>query len=327
MNNKSILITGGTGSFGKAFLEYSIKKYKKIKKLVVFSRDELKQSELQKIYPIKKYPFIRFFIGDIRDKSRLSMALRDIDTIVHAAALKQIETAEYNPIETIKTNIIGSQNLVEVALESKVKNIIALSTDKAVSPTNLYGATKLCAEKLFLAANNIRGKNKIKFSIVRYGNVMGSRGSVLPIFLKKNIQVFPITHMDMTRFNITLDEGVKLVDFVIKNNSGGEIFIPKLKSFYIKDLARAIDSKKKIKVVGVRKGEKLHEELINHEESRNCVETKNLFILYPNPEEYERGTPKLISNGRKVKKPFSYNSFDNNEFFTLNELKKVIANS
>lgn len=327
MNNQSILITGGTGSFGKNFLLYSINRYKKIKKLVVFSRDELKQSELQKIYPISKFPFIRFFIGDIRDKARLVMALRDIDTVVHAAALKQIETAEYNPIETIKTNIIGSQNLVEAALETNVKNVIALSTDKAVSPTNLYGATKLCSEKLFLAANNIRGKNKIKFSIVRYGNVMGSRGSVLPIFLKKNIEFFPITHMDMTRFNITLDQGVKLVDFVMKNNSGGEVIIPKLKSFYIKDLAKAIDPLKKIKIIGIRKGEKLHEELINHEESRNCIEAKNLFILYPNPEQYGRSMPKIFKNGKKIKKQFSYNSFDNPNFLNYKELIKIIKKS
>ena len=327
MNNKSILITGGTGSFGKAFISHALSKYKRIKKLVVFSRDELKQSELKKLYPIQKYKNIRFFIGDIRDKSRLSMALRDIDVVIHAAALKQIETAEYNPIETIKTNIIGSQNLVEVALESKVKNVIALSTDKAVSPANLYGATKLCSEKLILAANNIRGKNKIKFSIVRYGNVMGSRGSVLPIFIRKNLRNFPITDISMTRFNITLKQGVDLVDLVMQRNSGGEIFVPKLKSFYIRDLAKAIDSKKKIKIIGIRKGEKIHEELINFEESKYCVETKNLFILYPNPEEYERGSLKVILNGKILKKQFSYNSFNNKPFLTQMELKKIINNT
>ena len=326
MNNKSILITGGTGSFGKAFLEYSIKKYKKIKKLVVFSRDELKQSELQKIYPIKKYPFIRFFIGDIRDKSRLSMALRDIDTIVHAAALKQIETAEYNPIETIKTNIIGSQNLVEVALESKVKNIIALSTDKAVSPTNLYGATKLCAEKLFLAANNIRGKNKIKFSIVRYGNVMGSRGSVLPIFLKKNIQVFPITHMDMTRFNITLDEGVNLVMDSIKSSYGSEIIIPKLKSFKIVDLAKSINEKNKIKFIGLRPGEKIHEQMISASDSFSTLETKNFYVILPqeNTKIFRYYANKF--NARPVKQGFEYSSDKNGNYLTTEEIKKIIIN-
>lgn len=324
MNNKTILITGGTGSFGKAFLEYSIKKYKKIKKLVVFSRDELKQSELQKIYPIKKYPFIRFFIGDIRDKTRLSMALNDVDVVIHAAALKQIETAEYNPIETIKTNIIGSQNLVEVALDSKVKNVIALSTDKAVSPANLYGATKLSAEKLFLAANNIRGKNKIKFSIVRYGNVMGSRGSVLPIFLNKKLKFFPVTHPEMTRFNITLEEGVKLVDYVEKNNTGGEIYIPKLKSFHIVELAKAIDIKKKIKVIGIRKGEKLHEELINFEESKNSYENKDMYVLYPNTENKDRNRPKINKKFLATKKQFSYNSFDNKPYLKSSELKKLI---
>ena len=324
MNNKSILITGGTGSFGKAFLEYSIKKYKNIRKLVVFSRDELKQSELQKIYPISKYPFIRFFIGDIRDKTRLFMALKDIDLVIHAAALKQIETAEYNPIETIKTNIIGSQNLVEVALESRVKNVIALSTDKAVSPANLYGATKLCAEKLLLAANNIRGKNKIKFSIVRYGNVMGSRGSVLPIFLNKKLNFFPITHPEMTRFNITLEQGVKLVDFVEKNNSGGEIYVPKLRSFCIKDLANAVDPRKKIKIIGIRKGEKLHEELINPEESKNAYQNKDMYILYPNSEDKERSKPKSNKKLKPIKKQFSYNSYENQPFLKPSELRKII---
>ena len=327
MNNKSILITGGTGSFGKAFIEYAVKKYKRVKKLVVFSRDELKQSELKKIYPISKYPYIRFFIGDIRDKTRLAMALRDIDTIIHAAALKQIDTAEYNPIETIKTNILGSQNIVEVALDSKVKNVIALSTDKAVSPLNLYGATKLCAEKLFLAANNIRGKNKIKFSIVRYGNVMGSRGSVLPIFLKNNLNYFPLTHIDMTRFNITLKEGVTLVDYVMKKNQGGEIYIPKLKSFYIRDLAKAIDPKKKIKIIGIRKGEKLHEELINYEESRYCFENKDLYILFPNSEEYGRYKQEFKKIKMQSNRQFTYNSYNNKYFLNLKDLRKIVFNN
>ena len=285
MNNKSILITGGTGSFGKAFISLLLKKYKKIKKIVVFSRDELKQYDLSKNYPLSKFSCMRYFIGDVRDKSRLDMALRDIDIVVHAAALKQVDTAEYNPIETIKTNIVGSQNIVEACLDSGVKNVIALSTDKAVSPMNLYGATKLCSEKLFLAANNLRGKNKIKFSVVRYGNVMGSRGSVLPLFIKlykEGAKILPLTHEEMTRFNISLLDATKIVDRMVSNNVGGEIYIPKIPTFDIKDLVKAIDSKLEYKIIGTRIGEKLHEELINVEESKKSIEFKNNYILLPN---------------------------------------------
>ena len=327
MNQKSILITGGTGSFGKAFINRLLTKYKKIKKIVVFSRDELKQYDLAKIYPIEKFPCMRYFIGDVRDKNRLEMALRDIDLVVHAAALKQVDTAEYNPIETIKTNITGSQNIVEACLESNVKNVIALSTDKAVSPMNLYGATKLCSEKLFLAANNLRGKNKIKFSVVRYGNVMGSRGSVLPLFMKlykEGKKILPLTHEEMTRFNISLLDATKIVDKMFSTNHGGEIYIPKIPTFFIKDLIKAIDSELKYNIIGTRIGEKLHEELINIEESKKSIEFKDNYILMPNsnPDEIKKFAKK--NKGLLPKKGFSYNSSDTRFKLNIAGLKKNI---
>ena len=233
--DKEILITGGTGSFGNAFCDYIIKSKTKVKRLVIFSRDEFKQSEMEKKYPINKYPFIRFFLGDVRDSTRLERAIENIDFVIHAAALKHVNLGEYNPMEVIKTNVIGAQNVIEACLNQKVYNVIALSTDKASSPINLYGASKLCADKIFISANNMKGKRKIKFSIVRYGNVLGSRGSVLPIFLKahKNKEPFKITDPNMTRFNITLQQGIDLVNWSFQNNLGGEIFVPKLKSFNI----------------------------------------------------------------------------------------------
>lgn len=329
MNYKSILITGGTGSFGKAFISLLLKKYKKIKKIVIFSRDELKQYDLSKKYPLSKFTCMRYFIGDVRDKSRLDMALRDIDVVVHAAALKQVDTAEYNPIETIKTNIVGSQNIVEACLDSKVKNVIALSTDKAVSPMNLYGATKLCSEKLFLAANNLRGKNKIKFSVVRYGNVMGSRGSVLPLFMKlykEGAKILPLTHEEMTRFNISLLDATKIVDRMVSNNVGGEIYIPKIPTFDIKDLVKAINSKLEYKIIGTRIGEKLHEELINIEESKKSIEFKNNYILLPNSNLNEIQKYAKKYKGSLCKKPFSYNSSDTRFKLNISDLRKSINN-
>ncbi len=326
MKKLSILITGGTGSFGKRFISHLIKKYKhKLKRLVVFSRDELKQYELQKKYPISKYNFMRYFIGDVRDKTRLEMALNEIDIIIHAAALKQVDTAEYNPIETIKTNIIGSQNIIEAAITSKVKNVIAVSTDKAVSPINLYGATKLSSEKLFLAANSLSGKKKIKFSVIRYGNVMGSRGSVLPYFLSLNKNQLPLTHKDMTRFNINLDEACDLVYNMMLKNIGGEILVPKIPSFYISDLIKAISKKNKYKIVGIRPGEKLYEELINLDESQYTIEKKKCFLIFPNLSLKEL---KLLSkkNGGKISNSkFSYNSLNNKKFLNINDLKKLIV--
>jgi UDP-N-acetylglucosamine 4,6-dehydratase len=271
--NKSILITGGTGSFGKKFVEEILKYHKYIKRLVVFSRDELKQYELSKVYPNSNFTKLRFFIGDIRDKERLSRALKDINIVVHAAALKQVPTAEYNPFECIKTNIIGAQNLIEASLDNGIEKLIALSTDKAVSPINLYGATKLCADKLFVAANNIKGKNNIKFSVVRYGNVTSSRGSVIPFFKTlKNEKYLPVTHKDMTRFNISLNEAFELVNYGIQNMQGGEIFVPKLKSYSVVSLAKAMYPNKKIKFIGIRDGEKIHEDLVlKHLKIRNII--------------------------------------------------------
>ena len=262
--NKSILITGGTGSFGQKFVDILLENFSSLKKIVIFSRDELKQFEMQKKYRGKEISKLRFFIGDLRDKDRISRALDGIDIVIHAAALKQVPTAEYNPFEFIKTNILGAQNLIDACLDNHVQNVIALSTDKAVTPINLYGATKLCSDKLFLTANNIKGNRKIKFSVVRYGNVMGSRGSVVPFFLKhKSKGYLPVTHPKMTRFNLSLNQACETVLYAITNNFGGEIYIRKSPSYRILDLANAIAPKCKIKTIGTRVGEKIDEELIS----------------------------------------------------------------
>jgi len=318
--NKSILITGGTGSFGKAFLEHLIKKYKNFKRIVIFSRDEFKQFELAKTFPAEKYKFLRYFLGDVRDYSRLKRALENIDFVIHAAALKQVPKAEEDPDEFIKTNIIGAQNLIRVCLETSVKKVVALSTDKAASPINFYGATKLCSDKLFIAANNIKGNRKINFSIVRYGNVAGSRGSVIPFFKEiSHKNIFPITDKEMTRFWITLKEAIEMVEWSFKNNIGGEIVIPKIKSFKILDLAKAINPKAKIKIIGIRQGEKIHEDLITTSDSLLTYENKNYYIILSSVNNL-----KLMSNKlKKVKKNFSFNS-GNNKFMSINELKQNI---
>ena len=324
LNKKSILITGGTGSFGRAWVRHILKKYKKIRRLVIFSRDELKQFEMEKEFSVKKYPCMRYFIGDVRDSERLTVALRDIDYVIHAAALKQVPTAEYNPIETIKTNIIGAQNLIEASLKNKDQKLIALSTDKASSPINLYGATKLCSDKLFIAANNIKGKKKISFSIVRYGNVMGSRGSVIPVFLNsKKTGTLLITDNRMTRFNLTLSQSVEMVEWALKNSIGGEIFVPKIPSYKILDLAKAICPNCKIKIIGIRSGEKLHEELVSIGESQNTLESKNYFIILPTQEDSFLNSFKKKFKAKKVKKEFSYRS-NNNRFLSVAELKNLI---
>ena len=324
LNKKSILITGGTGSFGREWVRHILKKYKKIKRLVIFSRDELKQFEMELEFSIKKYPCMRYFIGDIRDRDRLSMALRDIDYVIHAAALKQVPTAEYNPIETIKTNIIGAQNLIEACLENKVKKVVALSTDKASSPINLYGATKLCSDKLFIAANNIKGKKNISFSIVRYGNVMGSRGSVIPSFIKsKNTGSLTITDERMTRFNLTLSESVEMVKWCFKNSIGGEIFVPKIPSYKILDLAKAICPNCKIKIVGIRTGEKLHEELVSIGESQNTLETKKYYIILPTQNKSLLNIYKKKFKAKKVDREFFYRS-NKNKFLSVSEIRKLI---
>ena len=326
MNNKSILVTGATGSFGKAFIKFLTKRYKKIKRLVIFSRDELKQSEMAKVYDEKKYPFIRYFIGDVRDQKRLSRALNKIDIVVHSAALKQVPVAEYNPIEFIKTNILGAQNLIEASLNNNVSKVIALSTDKACAPVNLYGATKLCSDKLFVAANNYSGKNI--FSVVRYGNVLGSRGSVLPLLMQyKNGGTFTLTSDEMTRFSITLDQGVKAVDWAMQNSNGGEILIPKIPSYKLVNLIEAVGLKNKPKIIGLRKGEKVHEEMITEADSYTTYDIGKYFLILP---DNEKSTLNRFKNKLKVFKKipnnYSYNSRDNDQFLSINELKKMIAN-
>ncbi len=317
--NKTILITGGTGSFGKRFVQTFINKKIKVKKLIVFSRDELKQFEMQKTYSTDKYKFLRYFIGDIRDKERLKFAFRDVDIVVHAAALKQVPTAEYNPIEYVKTNIIGAQNILEAAIESKrISKVLALSTDKAVSPINLYGATKLCSDKLFLSANAIKGDQEIKFSILRYGNVMMSRGSVIPSFLNSKGKKLKVTTNDMTRFSLTLDKSIEAALYALNNMQGGEIIIPKAKSYKILDLVKAIDSKKKIEVIGKRPGEKINEILIPNTEAENTYENKDYYAVMSFNKKLK------ISGYKKVNKNFSYTS-DKNKFFSVEEIKKLIS--
>ncbi len=330
LNHKSIFITGGTGSFGKKFVETILKKYPQVKRLIIFSRDELKQFEMAQIFPQKKYPAIRYFIGDIRDKERLMRALHGVDIVIHAAALKQVPTAEYNPFECIKTNVLGAQNLIEASIDSSVKQVIALSTDKAAAPINLYGATKLCSDKLFVAANNMAGNNNITFSVVRYGNVMGSRGSVIPFFMnKKNEGKLPITHEEMTRFNISLEEGVDLVLFALKNTKGGEIFVPKLPSYRILDVAEAIAPKCKKEIVGVRPGEKIHEEMITESDSMNTIELENHFIIVPNAPfvSHEEQINKYLDyhGGKCVQSGFSYSSGKNTDWLNIKQLRELIT--
>lgn len=324
LNNKTILITGGTGSFGNALTNYISKFYPKIKKLIIYSRDELKQYQMKKTFIKSKISKkIRFFIGDIRDKDRLIRAFEDVDIVIHAAALKQVDTAEYNPIEFIKTNILGSSNIIDAALNSNVRKVIALSTDKASSPINLYGATKLCADKLFCAAGSYAGKKDIKFSVVRYGNVMGSRGSVIPLFLKdKEKGIIKITDNNMTRFNISLNESIKLVIKVIENQQGGEIFIPKIRSYKIIDLAKVIAPKSKIKVIGLRPGEKIHEEMISENEQGRIIEFKDLYVIQTKPNE-NKIKYKNLKNG-KVIKSFKYSSDLNKNFLTPSQIRDQI---
>tara|TARA_B100000123_G_C25678582_1_gene405326 strand:- start:81 stop:1070 length:990 start_codon:yes stop_codon:yes gene_type:complete len=321
----SYLVTGGTGSFGSAFVEKLLTSKIKIQRLVIFSRDELKQSVMEEKYPKNKYPFIRFFLGDIRDLDRLTFATRNIENIIHAAALKQVPAAEYNPFEAVKTNIIGAQNLILASINNKVRKIVALSTDKACAPINLYGATKLCSDKLFVSANNIVGKSNTRFSVVRYGNVFASRGSVFNIFkLYDNKGFFPITDTRMTRFNITLNEATNMVLKVIKSAEGGEIYVPKLRSFRIIDLAKAINPKNKIRILGIRAGEKIHEQMISSSDSYSTVELDNFYAILP------QGNLDLIKKYKKknksrlVRPGFEYSSDQNGPFLSLNELKKLV---
>lgn len=322
-NDKRILITGGTGSFGKKYTEIILKKYKP-KKLIIFSRDELKQFEMAQIFSEKDYDCIRYFIGDIRDKERLHRALRDVDYVIHAAALKQIPSAEYNPFEAVKTNILGAQNLINVAIDQGVKKVIALSTDKAANPLNLYGATKLCSDKLFISGNAYVGRNETNFSVVRYGNVIGSRGSVIPFFLKqRETGVLPITDTRMTRFWITLEQGVEFVLKCLERMVGGELFVPKIPSMKIVDLAKAICPECELKPVGIRPGEKLHEIMISSDDARSTVEYEDHYVVKPAFKYFSR---RFCDNGcQPVPEGFNYSSDSNTWWLGIEELKEIIA--
>ncbi|RHX78273.1 UDP-N-acetylglucosamine 4,6-dehydratase (inverting) [Leptospira yasudae] len=324
--SKSILITGGTGSFGKEFTKKILTEYPDVKRLVIYSRDELKQYEMSQEFPESKYPQIRYFIGDIRDRDRITRALEGIDTVIHAAALKQVPAAEYNPFEAIKTNIIGGQNLIEACIDRGVKKVVALSTDKAAAPVNLYGATKLASDKLFVAANNFKGAHDIKFSVVRYGNVMGSRGSVIPFFLsKKKDGILPITDERMTRFNITLKDGVDLVLFALENMWGGEIYVPKIPSYRILDVAAAVAPECKTEIVGIRPGEKIHEEMITETDALSTIEFEKYFVILPSfKPTWSIDEFKKVFKGEYCKQGFRYNSGENTDWLTVEELKRLI---
>ena len=328
LNEKSVLITGGTGSFGKKFVETILRDYPQVKRIVIYSRDELKQFELKQKYPASKYPQLRFFIGDVRDGERLERACEGIDVIIHAAAIKQVDTAEYNPDECIKTNVHGAQNVINAALRTKVKHVVALSTDKACAPINLYGATKLTSDKLFVAANNISGPRDIKFSVVRYGNVMGSRGSVIPFFINKRDSgavELPITNMKMTRFNISLEAGVALVMFAIGHHLGGEIFIPKIPSYRIVDVAKAFAPNLPLVEVGIRPGEKLHEEMITVTDAMNTIDLGPYYAILPSVA-FNHKYEDYVNHHNAVKVPegFHYSSDTNTEWETVESMREKI---
>jgi UDP-N-acetylglucosamine 4,6-dehydratase (inverting) len=325
LNGKSILITGGTGSFGKKFVQTILERYPDVKRLVVYSRDELKQYEMSQTFSPTKYRALRYFIGDIRDADRFKRACKGIEIIIHTAALKQVPTAEYNPFECIKTNVLGAQNVIDAALDTDVKTVVALSTDKAAAPINLYGATKLCSDKLFVAANRIKGEKQLAFSVVRYGNVMGSRGSVIPFFMNKRKDgVVPITDDRMTRFNISLEEGVEMVLYAISNAWGGEIFVPKIPSYNITELATAVCPDCEQKIVGIRPGEKIHEEMITEADSYTTYDLGKYYVILPQVTTWS--TEDYIQHFKATKVPqgFSYNSGTNDEWLTVEQLRSLI---
>lgn len=328
LNNQSVLITGGTGSFGKKFVETILERYPSVRRIVIYSRDELKQFELKQKYPGAKYPQLRFFIGDVRDGERLKRACEGIDVIIHAAAIKQVDTAEYNPEECIKTNVHGAQNVINAALQTGVKHVVALSTDKACAPINLYGATKLTSDKLFTAANNISGSKNIKFSVVRYGNVMGSRGSVIPFFIGKRdsgAKELPITDMRMTRFNISLQAGVDLVMYAIGHHLGGEIFVPKIPSYHITDVATAIAPTLPQVEVGIRPGEKLHEEMITVTDALNTINLGQYYAILPSVS-FKHQREEYLKHHQAIPVPqgFHYSSDQNEEWETVETLRTKI---
>jgi UDP-N-acetylglucosamine 4,6-dehydratase len=323
LNDKTILVTGGTGSFGKKLTEVVLSRYKP-RKYIIYSRDELKQYEMKQRYGEEKYHCIRYFIGDVRDRDRLYRAFDGVDIVIHAAALKQVPTAEYNPFEAIKTNILGAANIVDAAIDRNVKAVIALSTDKAANPINLYGATKLCSDKLFTAANNYVGHHGTRFSVVRYGNVVGSRGSVIPFFLEmRKTGVLPVTDLRMTRFWITLEQGVNFVLACLERMRGGEIFIPKIPSMKVLDLAQALAPDCEIKTIGIRPGEKLHEVMIPEDDARNTVEYDDYFAVLPASGEDYRQEYILQNGGKPCPEGFRYGSDSNNRWFSVNEMRKI----
>ena len=326
LTGKSILITGGTGSFGTAFVRKIINGNYNVKRLVIYSRDELKQYQMSQEFPQSKDGIIRYFIGDVRDENRLKLALKNIDIVIHAAALKQVPAAEYNPMECIKTNVLGAQNVISAAMACNVKKIVALSTDKAAAPVNLYGATKLCSDKLFVAANNLTGSEETNFSVVRYGNVMGSRGSVIPFFEKQRLKgSLPITDEKMTRFNITLNEGVNMVMHAINNAIGGEIFVPKIPSYNIMDLATAIAPNVPTDIIGLRPGEKIHEEMITVADAPMTVDIGEYYVILPNTYRYDIDQYIEQFGGIKVAENFTYNSGQNVDFLSIDQLRDLMT--
>ncbi len=325
LNGKSILITGGTGSFGKMFVQTVLDRFPDVKRLVIYSRDELKQFEMAQKFPTTKYKSIRYFIGDVRDAARFKRACKGIEIIIHAAALKQVPAAEYNPFECIKTNVLGAQNVIDAALDTDVKSVVALSTDKAAAPINLYGATKLCSDKLFVAANRMKGDRDLAFSVVRYGNVMGSRGSVIPFFMSKRAEgVVPITDDRMTRFNISLADAVEMVLFAIHNSWGGEIFVPKIPSYRITELAEAVCPDCEQKVVGIRPGEKIHEEMITEADSYTTFDLGQYYVITPQVPIWSIDKYLEHFNASRVEQGFSYNSGTNDEWLSVEEMRTLI---
>lgn len=325
LNGKSILITGGTGSFGKAFTKYVLDKWPGIKRLVIYSRDEQKQFNMAHEYPETKYSNVRFFIGDVRDLERLKRAFKGIDYVIHAAAMKHVPIAEYNPDECVKTNIGGAENVIRASLETEVQKVVALSTDKACAPINLYGATKLTSDKLFIAANNIKGNRDLRFSVVRYGNVMGSNGSVIPFFMKKRSEgVLPITDVEMTRFNISLTEGVEMVLHALETAWGGELFVPKIPSYRITDVAEAIGPDCRQEVVGIRPGEKIHEEMITASDSFNTFDLGKYYVILPQTHDWSREDFMKHFNASAVSVGFNYNSGTNTEWLSVAEIRQLI---
>jgi UDP-N-acetylglucosamine 4,6-dehydratase (inverting) len=325
LKDKSILITGGTGSLGKALTGHLLSKHPEIKKLIIFSRDEQKQFQMAQEYPENKYPQMRYFIGDVRDCDRLKRAFKGVDYVIHAAAMKHVHIAEYNPMECIKTNVLGAENVINACLETEVKRVIALSTDKACAPINLYGATKLTSDKLFVAANNIKGWNPIKFSVVRYGNVMGSNGSVIPFFIHKKKQgILPITDPNMTRFNISLQGGVDMVMHALEHAWGGEIFVPKISSYKIMDIAEAIGPACEKPIVGIRPGEKVHEEMITESDSFLTYDLGKYYTILPSTHQWKLEEFVDFFKAQKVPIGFKYNSAENTEWETVESLRKLI---